>query len=84
MSDYVLTFESTHGAIATERKLRDQSRIVVIPTPRDIASGCGIALRFPSEDLLTVEMAMANSDLDSSLYHLYRYQEGIYTPMSPF
>jgi hypothetical protein len=52
MAEYsVVLFHSTSHAIRAEKVL-DQAgfRIKLIPTPRQISSNCGIALRFDREE----------------------------------
>lgn len=51
MSTYVLTFVSTHAAMASSKTLASGGiDFWTIPTPREISAGCGIALRFDAED----------------------------------
>lgn len=48
MTAYLMAFESTHAAMASEATLgRDNVRMV--PVPRAISAGCGIALVFEAE-----------------------------------
>ncbi len=42
---YVITFNSVSYAISAEQKLADKAKIKIIPTPREIAATCGMALR---------------------------------------
>lgn len=46
---YVIAFESTHAAMASERALLG-IRAVMLPTPRAISAGCGMALKFEAGD----------------------------------
>lgn len=47
-SVYVITFQSTHAAMAASKQLNDMKVThYTIPTPREIRAGCGMALRFP-------------------------------------
>jgi N-acyl-L-homoserine lactone synthetase len=56
MSDYrVVLFHSTAHAIRAERVLQRAGFVVkMIPTPRQISSDCGMALRFDPADQETV------------------------------
>lgn len=56
---YVLAFESTHAAMAAASAL-DAGLVpyALIPTPRAISAGCGMALRFDPEVLPGVEGAL--------------------------
>ncbi|MDO4182286.1 MAG: DUF3343 domain-containing protein [Coriobacteriia bacterium] len=50
MNTYVITFESTHTAMAASKTLASGGiDFWTIPTPREISAGCGIALRFSAE-----------------------------------
>lgn len=61
---YVLSFDSTFAALAAQKALADINP-AVIPVPREISAGCGMALRFKApraeiarsliEDALSVE-----------------------------
>ena len=47
---YVISFESTHGAIAARRVLDKSGMIKTIPVPRAISAACGIAISFEEEN----------------------------------
>ena len=50
MPVYVMAFESTHAAMASEAALQAaQVPATMIPMPRAISAGCGMSLRFDSE-----------------------------------
>lgn len=53
---YVLAFDSTHAAMAAASAL-DGARVAyaMIPTPRSISAGCGMALRFAPQVLAQVK-----------------------------
>ena len=59
----VIAFEQTHAAMAAQ-KLLGGMRFDVIPTPKEISAGCGIALRL-RDDLM--EQAMAALSTDDSI-----------------
>lgn len=60
----ILTFQSTHHAIATQEKLQN-SRILftVIPTPTEISSNCGIALSIASADATIARHLLMESEI---------------------
>ncbi len=44
---YVMAFESTHAAMASEAALgAAHAHAAMIPTPRTISAGCGMSMRF--------------------------------------
>ena len=47
----VLTFESTHAAMAAQKYLKDRIPHIVMPVPRCISASCGIAIRVESGEL---------------------------------
>lgn len=46
---YMLTFDSTHAAIAAQRVFRGRLGVSVMPTLRAVQAGCGISLRVEEE-----------------------------------
>lgn len=46
---YVISFESTHHAIQTEKRLKSKFHIETIPTPREISASCGLSIKFSPE-----------------------------------
>ena len=70
--DYgVITFTSTYGAIYAQKVLRPVADVLTMPVLREISLGCGMALRFPPEDLESVRQALANSALKPGEYAFY-------------
>ena len=60
--DYcVITFASTHGAIAAQKKLEGVAPFVIMPVLREISKGCGISVR----------EALAGSGLAAEEYAFY-------------
>ena len=45
---YLLTFESTHAAISTEKLLKPAG-VTIMPVPRFISASCGISVRIKPE-----------------------------------
>lgn len=51
----VITFASTHQAIRSEKALRERGlAFLLIPIPREISAGCGLALRVSCEGVQKV------------------------------
>ena len=56
LNDFILTFESTHNALATEKILRKKDiDVELIPTPREISAECGFTLVLENIDLQTIK-----------------------------
>jgi len=52
MDDIVFTFGTTHQAMAAEDILREAGfRLEVVPPPRGLTAGCGLALQVSLADL---------------------------------
>lgn len=56
----IMTFESTHMAIKTE-KLLSGVDIDVLPTPRQISTSCGISIKIPFDSLDIIKEKMGNN-----------------------
>ena len=70
--DYgLLTFASTYGAIYAQKLLEPVTAVRVMPVLREISLGCGMALRFPPEDLEGVRQALAGPELKPGDYAFY-------------
>ena len=70
--DYgLITFTSTYGAIYAQKLLEPVAPVRVMPVLREISLGCGMALRFPPEDLDGVRQALAGSELKTGEYAFF-------------
>ena len=78
MEHYVITFESTHAAITIERALKKTFKITILPTPREISHGCGIAIRFSSEDFESIFQQLQSSPIDKNMFSIYHFLNGNY------
>ena len=68
----VAAFRSRQQVLRFEAALRRQGIPArVVTTPRDIAMGCGLSVRFPMEDLPDVRRALLAQNA-SNLIGLYR------------
>ncbi|HHW94898.1 MAG TPA: DUF3343 domain-containing protein [Mogibacterium sp.] len=71
---YLLTFESTHAAIATDKLLKP-AECIVVPVPRFISSSCGISVRIRSDKKEEAEkLFKAGSKLTTDEYTYYHVQ----------
>ena len=75
---YLLTFESTHAAISTEKLLKP-AEVTIMPVPRFISASCGISVRIrPDKKEAAEEIFRQNSKLtpsDYTYYHIIRGDE---------
>jgi len=61
----ILTFYSTHQALAAERLLKSHGIAqTVVPTPRELSGNCGIALRIAAEDAEVVRALLAEEGIE--------------------
>ena len=76
---YLLTFESTHAAISTEKLLRPAG-VTIMPVPRFISASCGISVLIrPDKREQAEEIFREGSGLtpnDYAYYHITRRPDG--------
>ncbi|SDL30010.1 DUF3343 domain-containing protein [Natronincola ferrireducens] len=61
---YVITFESTHYAIAAEKLLKEKNyQFDTIPTPREITASCGLSIMFNQDLLGYIKKAIIESNI---------------------
>ncbi len=74
---YLLTFESTHAAISTEKLLKP-AEVTIMPVPRFISASCGISVRIrPDKKSDAEDIFRSSSKLtpaDYTYYHVVRDQ----------
>lgn len=66
---YVITFDSTHLAIGTERFLLTTEVVEMVPTPREITASCGLSIKVSPSHFESVMKAM--SGRPKTGMHLY-------------
>ena len=72
---YLYTFESTHGAISTEKLLKPVG-CTIMPVPRRISTSCGIAVRVEPEKFdESKKVFLEGTELVPEEYHVYRIEE---------
>lgn len=72
---YLYTFESTHGAIATEKILKPVG-CTVMPVPRHISTSCGIAVRVePDKFEASQQNFKEKNDLADNEFHIYHISD---------
>lgn len=68
---YLITFESTHAAISTEKLLKP-AEISVMPVPRFVSASCGISVRIdPNKRAEAEELFKKGSTLSPSDFAYY-------------
>jgi len=72
---YLLTFESTHAAISTEKLLKP-AEVTIMPVPRFISASCGISVRIRPDmrekaESIFIESSKLTTD-DYTYYHVVR------------
>jgi hypothetical protein len=65
MKEYcIISFLAAEHALRAERILRDKEvSFLLIPTPREITTGCGLALRLDCRDLPGVKSLMEQENI---------------------
>lgn len=74
----VITFESTHVAMRTEKTL-EHLDIDVIPTPRQLTTSCGISIRANVTDLDVIKDAMGTEFGVMNQCYIVSKEEGTLT-----
>ncbi|MBQ3428262.1 MAG: DUF3343 domain-containing protein [Mogibacterium sp.] len=73
---YLLTFESTHAAISTEKLLKPAG-VTIMPVPRFISASCGISVRISPDRRNTAEKIFReSSNLTPDEYAYYHINTG--------
>ena len=73
---YLLTFESTHAAISTEKLLKPAG-VTIMPVPRFISASCGISVRIsPDKKNIAEKVFRENSLLTPEEYAYYHIDTG--------
>jgi len=79
MEWYVISFINTHTAMTAQKHLKETFEIVILPTPRELSQGCGIAIRIRSEDYPAVTERLKEVSSDQQTYGIYGFSNGSYT-----
>ena len=73
---YLLTFESTHAAISTEKLLKPAG-VTIMPVPRFISASCGISVRIhPDKKEQAEELFREGSRITPDEYAYYHIVRG--------
>ncbi|WP_128424915.1 DUF3343 domain-containing protein [Gudongella oleilytica] len=73
----IITFESTHHAMAAESYLKDQGILTkTIPTPRDITLSCGLSIMIIKDDIERVKEFRSKGDFRSKAIYSLVIEDG--------
>ena len=76
-NDLVAIFHSVHRVMKAEKVLKLAGlEVLLIPTPRELTSDCGLALRFAPEQHEAISQALSGEGLE--IVELYRKSGGKY------
>ena len=79
MEYYLITFSSTHAAIAAQKYIEGKINFHVMPTLREISSSCGISLKVESAPYEIIREHMEHFPMGEDMYKIYRITaEGIH------
>lgn len=75
---YVIAFDSTHLAIKTEKFLKSEVVIDMIPTPREISASCGLSVKFNIENQIKVLEVLKDTEKEGMyLYKLSKEESSL-------
>ena len=61
---YIVTFQNTHEAMKGEREaIKNQIKVIVIPTPTYITKSCGISLKIEKENIDSIIELVKSEDI---------------------
>lgn len=66
----ILAFQTTTDAMQAEQYLKERFPIAVMPVPREISSGCGLAIRFLNPDGNAIKDFLKTAPLNFTLYKM--------------
>lgn len=74
---YLLTFDSTHDAMEFEDLLKDEFSIIVMPTLREITTGCGISIKVKEQEYEKALSKISSSKISNSAKFKVYLVEGL-------
>jgi len=76
-NQYIITFNSTHHALAFEKEAKDNNmKITILPVPRNIAASCGLAIMFDKGDLENIKTLIKEKSLNYSGIYIVKNDKG--------
>ena len=74
---YIVSFNSTHHAIRSEKIMEENGLIRTLPTPREIAASCGISIKFEYDKLEEVKKILKDNGIEyRGLFCINKYEDG--------
>ena len=67
---YVMAFASASHSIQTEKKAREQFKIMVIPTPEELSNDCGLTIKFLDGDYNKIKAFSKTLKIPADVYFL--------------
>lgn len=67
---YILAFDTTTSVMEAEAYLKNHFSITIMPVPREISKGCGLAIRFQNPEPDTIIEFLKSSSLTCTLYRM--------------
>ncbi len=71
MEYYLITFSSTHAAIAAQNFLKGKLMFHVMPTLREISNSCGISIRINNVSLEEIKRQMQGFPVGDKMFKIY-------------
>lgn len=71
MNQGVVLFHTTSAALRAEKVVQKAGlKVKLIPTPRELSSDCGIALRFELDDREAIEQLLEDARVEGEIHSL--------------
>ena len=71
---YIMSFPTTTDAMQAEKYMKEHFHITIMPTPREISSGCGLAIRFMEPHENAILDFVQTAPLNGTLYKMYTHK----------
>lgn len=78
---YILAFATTTDAMQADKYATDIIHAAIMPLPREISSGCGLALRFLEDDPKQIFAFCQNAPIHGKLYKMSTERINGYHPI---
>lgn len=81
MEYYLITFSSTHAAIAAQNYLKGKMSFSIMPTLREISNSCGISIRINNASLEEIKRQMHGFPVGDKMFQIYHIAHNQITVM---